>query len=191
LAQEFHNYVKVIGPQHDRLRLLSEVIGDGRPCNWDWVGVRINARAHHGDEAGESMLDFYSRRSPRGLDYYSGRFPDLRFECSLMDLSGDVVYEVIYQGGVLTHEEQGPIEWLDKPVSEQEGLALAATALGVTEAEAKRLWDGFQALRQAVIDHAVIESRSKDMPPPQPATAHPKPEEDAFLKELREEGGRD
>jgi hypothetical protein len=140
--------VRISGDAKARLRLISEVTGHAHPLNWDWVKIPINKKASSGDDAGESALDFYSRHAPMGLPELSVRFPDLDFDCTLMDLSAEDAHYRTWEAGVITDQSDKDIEWLDGPPSENELLTGVANALGVSNPEAARLWEAFLPLRE-------------------------------------------
>jgi hypothetical protein len=108
MANEYHNYVDVLGEEKDRQAFLAAALTKG--INWFWVKIDFNSEAHKGGDSGKSKLDFYSRNFPQGLDVLMEEFPGLTLDGLYIDYSGGVAYKMKTKSNVILEESEESLE---------------------------------------------------------------------------------
>lgn len=115
MAQEFHNFVDVIGSEDRRLAFLADAIRMAPVWGWDWVACKINKAASHGGDSGKSKADFYSRGFPQGLQELMRLHPTIILEGEFLDISGDRLYRMRLQNNFIVTQSEEPLKW-EEPV---------------------------------------------------------------------------
>ncbi len=108
--QEYHNRVTIIGLPHARLEVVRETLANKQPM-WEWVGITINQEAGRGRDSGKTVLDFYSRGFPVGLDELSATFPAVTLECELFDITAPLLHYVTMGAGAEIDGRTEEVNW--------------------------------------------------------------------------------
>ena len=104
MAQEYHNYMTVYGPNDQRRLFLADAM---KRCDqWGWDVVRVifnNSTAAVGDP-GRSLLDFYSHGFPAGLGDLMALHPDVTLEGGFIDTSAPASHHMKLKAGRVLEE---------------------------------------------------------------------------------------
>jgi len=119
MGQEYHNYLTVTGSPEQRQKFLADAFRLSRQWYWRIVNVDFNDQASGGGDSGKSLLNFYSRNFPRGLDELMKLHPEVMLEGGFLDISGGEGHHMKLQNNEVWDESKSTLEWEDVDEKEE------------------------------------------------------------------------